>query len=87
MLQVSVCKCPYLDVAGLFHKPAGVLCCSVAFRELDSEELESPLKVSLQEILLRRLEGDADTDRWLTTAHGHGGSHTECPTDSCPPTR
>lgn len=51
-----VCKSPYLDVAGLLHKPAGVLCSSVAFRELNSEELESPFKVCLQEVLFRCLE-------------------------------
>lgn len=51
-------KGPYLDVACLLHKPAGVLRGSVAFRELDSEELESAFKVRLQEILFRRLEGD-----------------------------
>lgn len=49
---------PYLDIAGLLHKPAGVLGSSVAFRELDSEELESPFKVGLQEVLFRRLERD-----------------------------
>lgn len=57
-----VCGGPYLYVAGLLHEPAGVLCSSVAFRELDSEELESPLKVCLQEVLLRCLE--RDMRRW-----------------------
>lgn len=47
----------YLDVAGLLHEPSGVLCSSVSFGELDSEELESPLEVCLQQVLFRRLEG------------------------------
>lgn len=55
-MHVFVCGGPYLDVAGLLHKPAGILRSSVAFRELDSEELESPFKVRLQEVLFRRLE-------------------------------
>lgn len=61
---------PYLDVAGLLHKPAGILCGSVAFRELDSEELESPFKVCLQEILFRSLEGDMR--RWEERGGGGG---------------
>lgn len=50
----------YLDVAGLLHEPSGVLCSSVSFGELDSEELESPLEVCLQQVLFRRLEGDEE---------------------------
>lgn len=45
----------YLDVTGLFHEPAGVLCSPVAFGQLDPEELQSPLKVSLKQVLLGRL--------------------------------
>lgn len=48
----------YLYVAGLLHKPSRVLCCSVTFRKLDSEELESPFKVGLQEVFFGCLEGD-----------------------------
>lgn len=50
----------YLDVAGLLHEPSGVLCSSVSFGELDSEKLESPLEVCLQQVLFRRLEGDEE---------------------------
>lgn len=49
---------PHLDVAGLLHELAGVLCSSVSFRQLDPEELESPFKVRLQKVLFRCLEGD-----------------------------
>lgn len=49
---------PHLDVAGLLHEPAGVLCSSVTLWQLDSEELESSLKVRLQEVFFRCLEGD-----------------------------
>lgn len=51
----------YLDVAGLLHKPSGVLCSSVSFGELDSEKLESPLEVCLQQVLFRRL---GDEEEW-----------------------
>lgn len=61
-MHVLVCGDPYLYIAGLLHEPAGILCSSVAFRELDSEELESPLKVCLQEVLLRCLE--REMRRW-----------------------
>lgn len=44
---VFVCRGSYLDVAGLLHKPSGILSSSVTLRELDSEELESPFKVRL----------------------------------------
>lgn len=56
--QMHVLLLPHLDVAGLLHEPAGILCSSVTFRQLDSEELESPFKVRLQKVLFRRLEGD-----------------------------
>lgn len=70
-MYAFVCRGPYLDVAGLLHKPAGVLCSSVAFRELDSEELESPFKVRLQEVLFRRLE--RDMRRWEEERGGSDG--------------
>lgn len=54
---------PHLDVAGLLHEPAGVLRSSVTFRQLDSEELESPFKVRLQEVLFGSLEGDMTSRR------------------------
>lgn len=56
--QLHVLLLPHLDVAGLLHEPAGILCSSVTFRQLHSEELESPFKVRLQEVLFRCLEGD-----------------------------
>lgn len=56
--QVHAWLLPHLDVAGLLHEPAGILCSAVTFRQLDSEELESPFKVRLQEVLFRCLEGD-----------------------------
>lgn len=49
---------PYLDVTGLLHEPPRILRSSVAFRELHSEELESPFEIRLQEVLFRRLERD-----------------------------
>lgn len=55
-MLVNCGPAPYLDVAGLFHEPAGILCCSVAFRELDSEELESALEIGLQKVLFGRLQ-------------------------------
>lgn len=58
MSSTHVWVLPHLDVAGLLHEPASVLCSSVAFRQLDSEELESPFEVCLQEVLFRCLEGD-----------------------------
>lgn len=69
-MHVFVCRAPYLDVAGLLHKPAGVLRSSVAFRELDSEELESPFEVRLQEVLFRCLE--RDMRRWEEKGGGGG---------------
>lgn len=50
------CEATYLDVAGLFHEPAGILRSSVALRELHSEELESPFEVCLQKVLFRCLK-------------------------------
>lgn len=47
---------PYLDVAGLFHEPAGILRGSVAFRQLHSEELESALEIGLQKVLFGSLQ-------------------------------
>lgn len=58
VLHAFASRDPYLDVAGLLHKPAGVFCGSVTFGELDSKELESTFKVRLQEVLFRRLKGD-----------------------------
>lgn len=55
-MHVNRGRAHYLDVAGLFHEPAGILCCSVAFRELDSEELESPFEIGLQKVLFGRLQ-------------------------------
>lgn len=62
MMRVFVCRAPYLDVAGLLHEPSGIFGSSVAFRELHSEELESPFKVCLQKVLFRCLE--QDMRRW-----------------------
>lgn len=70
---VCVCRAPYLDVAGLLHKSSSILCSSVAFRELDPEELESPFKISLQEVLFGCLE--QDTRRWEERG-GDGGDRT-----------
>lgn len=55
-IQLEEKLLPYLDVTRLLHEPSGILCSSVSFRELDPEELESPLKVCLQEVLFGRLE-------------------------------
>jgi len=48
----------HLDVAGLLHQPPGVLCSSVALRQLDPEELEGSFEVRLQEVLFGGLERD-----------------------------
>lgn len=53
---MCACEAPYLDVAGLFHEPAGILRCSVALRQLHSEELESALEIGLQKVLFGRLQ-------------------------------
>lgn len=62
-VQRQVLVLAHLDVTGLLHEPAGVLCSSVAFWQLDSEELESPFEVCLQEVLFRCLEGDVKRRR------------------------
>lgn len=48
----------YLNVARLFHKSSSIFCSSVSFGQLDPKELESPLKVGLQEVLFGGLEGE-----------------------------
>lgn len=61
-IVTGLCKelLSYLNVARLFHKSSSIFCSSVSFGQLDSKELESPLKVGLQEVLFGRLQGEEE---------------------------
>lgn len=56
LLKLLQLLCWHLDITGLLHQAPCVLCCPVAFWELDPEKFQRTLKVSLKQVFLGGLQ-------------------------------